>query len=167
MKKDSDALRLLKTVRYDLLRRQHLEALRAQTHSTAYPGTLKLKDVLVQESAPEDRMAATMAEVDALDRMIVNTLAAIRRRRVRVEGLIYQIDQVVYRQILEMYYCTAIPSYEEAGAHRKPLRGIALLSLHDVADRLGRSHGYIRNAHQEAVRAFEEVYKNETIRNHH
>lgn len=161
MKRDSDALRLLKTVRYDLIRRQHLEELHATIHSSAYPGAITPRDVLVQESAPGDRMASAMADVDEIDRMLTNTLAAIRRRRVRVEGLIYQIDQVVHRQILEMYYCTALPSYEEAGIHRKPLRSVALLSLADVAHRLGRSHGYIRNAHQEAVRAFEEVYKKE------
>lgn len=160
-KKLSPAQRLLNLVRFDLLRRQQLEARRAELHSRLYPGSLRLKQDLIQESAPDDKISTIEAEVDELDRTITDALAGIRRRRVRVEMLISCIDNVVYRQILEMYYCTVLPTYEEAGEKRKPLRGVALLSLADVAVRLDRSYGHVRNLHQEAVTAFEEVFKSE------
>lgn len=162
MKKDSKALALLKRTRYELLLRQRLEAKRAQLHSSLFPGSMHLKTVLVQESAPDDKMLDITTDVDDLDYRITWLIASIRRRRVYVESLISQIDNVVYRQILEMYYCTTITTYEEAGEHRKPLYGVARLSLRDVASRLGRSHGRIKHLHREAVRAFEKVYEKGT-----
>lgn len=157
--KDSKAITLLKRVRHELLRLHQLEVKRAQLHSRLFPGSLPLKIDPIQKSPPKDKIAAIAADIGELDWIAEQLLAGIRQRRVLVETLISQIDNVLYRQILEMYYCTTIRTYEEAGSERKPLLGVTRLSLEDVAVRLGRSHSYIRHAHAEAVKAFEEVYQ--------
>lgn len=145
----------LQRVRNDLTRRQQLEERRAHLHSLAYPGAIRPKSVLVQESAPSDKTAQILARVDALDFRIAVELARIRRRRVQAEYWISQIDNVLYRQMLEQYYCTSITAHEEISG--KKVVWTCAQTLEMVAAVLHKSTGHIRNIHYDALCAFAAV----------
>lgn len=142
----------LQRVRNDLTRRQQLEERRANLHSRAFPGAIRPKVIQVQESAPPDKTAQILARVDALDFRIATELAQIRRRRVQAEYWISLIDNVLYRQILEQYYCTPIAVREEISGTE--VSWVCTQTWEMVAVVVHKSAGHVRNIHADAIKAF-------------
>lgn len=147
----------LHQLRRDLTRRDEMNDQIAQLRSKAYPGAMRIKHAVVQESAPTDKTSAVISSAETMLLRCQQELAAIRRRRVQAQFWIDQIEKVLYRQILEQYYLTPTTVTEEVGANKVKMTGTAPQDLSSVASALGRRHGYIRRIHREAVEAFSAV----------
>lgn len=150
------AWQYLNRVRDNLTRKQEMEDQLARLRSLAYPGAIVVKAALVQTSA-DDKMARIMAEAEAKLHQYQQELARIRRERVQAQYWIDQLPSPLLRQLLEQYYLTPVEVVEEIGANCTKKARLVPQELSMVAATLGKSFGYIRNVHREAVEAFSVV----------
>lgn len=145
----------LRRVRRNLTRRQEMEERIAHLRSKAYPGAMRIKHVMVQETTPEDKTGRILSDVETKLWKYQHELALIRRERVQAQYWIDQIKSPLFRQLLEQYYLTPVEVTEEIGG-RKMTR-LAPQDLSMVASVLGRSYDRVKHAHREAVEAFSDV----------
>lgn len=142
----------LRRCRKNLTRRQEMQEAIDHLRSKAYPGAMRIKHVMVQETVPEDKTGRILSDVETKLWEYQHELALIRRQRVQAQYWIDQIKSPLFRQLLEQYYLTPVEVTEEIGG-RKMTR-LAPQDLSMVASTLGRTHIWAKKNHHVAVEAF-------------
>lgn len=119
---------------------KEIEAKKKHRESLYYLVTgssIKIKTVNVQESAPDDKLAAVMAEVDELDRKISDDIIKLTAKQAKALEMINSVSKSEYRSLLIHYYLNAY-------------------SWDKTASMLGYSIQHIFRMHGEALRELDE-----------
>ena len=157
-KKPGEAARsFLKGVRNSARRIEALEMRREFLRSVVFPGAIRYKTDIVQESAPDDQMAKRMADVEALHDDIRRIAHEARCDRKIAEEVIEDLEDHTQRRVLELYYLTTYPTYEEFGKTHLGMTGRCNLSWPDVAREMRMHIRHVHAIHREALIAFEEA----------
>lgn len=77
---------------------------REYIYSTLLPKAVKIKEVDVQTSAPQDMMADTMAEIEQYDSAISRKILTLSRKHRKGIDMIGKLNDTVQRNALELYY---------------------------------------------------------------
>ena len=77
---------------------------REYIYSTLLPKAVKIKEVDVQISAPQDVMADTMAEIEQYDSAISRKILTLSRKHRKGIDMIGKLNDTVKRNALELYY---------------------------------------------------------------
>lgn len=77
---------------------------REYIYSTLLPKAVKIKEVDVQISAPQDVMADTMAEIEQYDSAISRKILTLSRKHRKGIDMIGKLNDTVQRNALELYY---------------------------------------------------------------
>ncbi len=77
---------------------------REYIYSTLLPKAVKIKEVDVQISAPQDVMADTMAEIEQYDSAISRKILTLSRKHRKGIDMIGKLTDTVQRNALELYY---------------------------------------------------------------
>ena len=77
---------------------------REYIYSTLLPKAVKIKEVDVQISAPQDVMADTMAEIEQHDSAISRKILTLSRKHRKGIDMIGKLNDTVQRNALELYY---------------------------------------------------------------
>lgn len=77
---------------------------REYIYSTLLPKAVKIKEVDVQTSAPQDVMADTMAEIEQYDSAISRKILTLSRKHRKGIDMIGKLNDTVQRNALELYY---------------------------------------------------------------
>lgn len=87
---------------------------REYIYSTLLPKAVKIKEVDVQISAPQDVMADTMAEIEQYDSAISRKILTLSRKHRKGIDMIGKLNDTVQRNALELYYLDSrILSWEQ------------------------------------------------------
>lgn len=157
-KKPGEAARsFLKDVRNSARRIEALEMRREFLRSVVFPGAIRYKTDLVQESAPDDRMAKYMADIEALHDDIRRIAHEARCDRKIAEEVLDDIEDYAQRRVLELYYLTTYPTYEEIGKTHLVVSGRCNRSWPDVAREMRMHIRHVHAIHRAALITFEEV----------
>lgn len=114
-------------------RQRHREQLYASVTGSA----IKLKTVNVQESAPDDKLAAVMADIYELDNKIQDSIIELTAKQAHALDLINSVAKSEHRSLLINYYLNAY-SWEE------------------TANMLGYSVQHVFRMHGEVLRELDE-----------
>ena len=77
---------------------------REYIYSTLLPKAVRIKEVDVQISAPQDVMADTMAEIEQYDSAISRKILTLSRKHRKGIDMIGKLNDTVQRNALELYY---------------------------------------------------------------
>lgn len=110
---------------------------REQLYATVTGSAIKLKTVNVQESAPDDKLAAVMADIYELDNKIQDSIIELTAKQAHALDLINSVAKSEHRSLLINYYLNAY-SWEE------------------TANMLGYSVQYVFRMHGEVLRELDE-----------
>ena len=110
---------------------------REQLYATVTGSAIKLKTVNVQESAPDDKLAAVMADIYELDNKIQDSIIELTAKQAHALDLINSVAKSEYRSLLINYYLNAY-SWEE------------------TANMLGYSVQHVFRMHGEVLRELDE-----------
>jgi len=110
---------------------------REQLYATVTGSAIKLKTVNVQESAPDDKLAAVMADIYELDNKIQDSIIELTAKQAHALDLINSVAKSEHRSLLINYYLNAY-SWEE------------------TANMLGYSVQHVFRMHGEVLRELDE-----------
>lgn len=110
---------------------------REQLYATVTGSAIKLKTVNVQESAPDDKLAAVMADIYDLDNKIQDSIIELTAKQAHALDLINSVAKSEHRSLLINYYLNAY-SWEE------------------TANMLGYSVQHVFRMHGEVLRELDE-----------
>ena len=99
------------------------------------------------QTSPEDHMTKTMAEIDDHMRILSDRLSHLLTRKRRAEKIIGTLEDSRQRQALTLYFLT--PGTEKGRGYR--------MTMEEVADRMGYSHGAAYGFYAEGLRILEEM----------
>lgn len=145
----------LRGVRDGLKEIKMIEENIARTRDKAFPGSLQLKQDLVQESARSDRLSGIEARVHDLQATMEKRLKKLYEDQEYAERVISELENSKHRQVLTLYYLTSSDTFEEAGANKIPIVGVYNLSWDDVATKMGFNTSYVKMLHTEALDEFD------------
>lgn len=77
---------------------------REYIYSTLLPKAVKIKEVDVQTSAPQDMMADTMAEIEQYDYAISQKILTLSKKHRKGIDMIGKLNDTLQRNALELYY---------------------------------------------------------------
>lgn len=110
---------------------------REQLYATVTGSAIKLKTVNVQESSPDDKLAAVMADIYELDNKIQDSIIELTAKQAHALDLINSVAKSEHRSLLINYYLNAY-SWEE------------------TANMLGYSVQHVFRMHGEVLRELDE-----------
>lgn len=110
---------------------------REQLYATVTGSAIKIKSVNVQESAPDDKLAAVMADIYELDNKIQDSIIELTAKQAHALDLINSVAKSEHRSLLINYYLNAY-SWEE------------------TANMLGYSVQHVFRMHGEVLRELDE-----------
>lgn len=145
----------LQLLRSDLTKRERMEECIDQLLSRAYPGSMNIKQDLVQESAPSVRLLEVMAEADEKISKYRKELKLMRYRRSQAYAWISQIDNELHRRFLIQYYLTPVTAEEKISNVTRTWNVPQTLDM--AASAIGRSHIWAKTNHRQAIHAFAHV----------
>lgn len=123
----------------------------------AFPGSINLKEDVVQESAPVDHLSGAVVSAQELIDKLENRLKTLLSDQAYAESVINKMDNPMHRLILTLYYLTSDEIEEEAGQNQKKIKSVYLYSWDDVAYKIGYNVNYTRVKHSEALEEFERL----------
>ena len=130
----NEYLRSVRNLNKDIEARQRH---REQLYATVTGSAIKLKTVNVQESAPDDKLAAVMADIYELDNKIQDSIIELTAKQAHALDLINSVAKSEHRSLLINYYLNAY-SWEE------------------TANMLGYSVQHVFRMHGEVLRELDE-----------
>lgn len=136
-----------------------LEIRLRQLRDLAFPGSLRPRDVMVQESAPSSsRISNILAAESALSEEIARQMKRQKTHRQIVRDVISEIDSKTHRELLTLYYLYTDTVRGAAGANHKPiLFDIYNLTWSDVAYQMHKKPQDIYAIRTAAIRAFRDT----------
>lgn len=123
--------------------------------SIVFPGALRMRQVQVQESSPQDTLSQKLAAVEDMYRRIEAERDEANLARKYAEEVIGSLPDKQHRQVLTLYYLRAYETYEEAGKTKKAITGISSLRWPDVAWEMKLPLRDVHRIHRKALIAFE------------
>ena len=131
-----DAKIFFKGIRASFKELKSLQEERDRLFAMLTSTTVKPKEISVQSSGPEDKMAEIVAKMMELDELINDQVHIILEKQIRAERIIKQLSKVQHREILRWYY-------------------VQNLKWHEVADRMNYDIAYVQRLNGEALSAAE------------
>lgn len=128
-----------------------------RTRDKAFPGSIKLKDDVVQESGATDRMSGAVVRAQELLDQYEKRLKTLLEDQQYAESVVAKMDNPLHRLILTLYYLTSEEIVEETGTNNKRITSVYLLTWADVAYKIGYNENYTRVKHAEALEEFERL----------